>query len=52
MGAAATEITDTVRSLLLVTYTWVPSGLNATPAGPAPTGMVAMTVLEAVRNNA
>jgi hypothetical protein len=39
----AVSITDTVFEALLATYARVPSGVTATPHGPVPTGMVAMT---------
>src|SRR2546425_6213294 len=37
-------MTETVLSLLLVTYASVPSKLETTPVGPEPTGTIALAV--------
>ncbi len=40
----AVSITETLSLALFGTYTFVASGLTATPTGPVPTGIVAITV--------
>ncbi len=42
------SMTETLKLLMLPTYTRVPAGLIATPVGAAPTGTVAITELRAV----
>jgi hypothetical protein len=44
----AVSITETESDAEFATYTREPSGLNATPMGLLPTGIVAITVLPAV----
>jgi hypothetical protein len=44
----AVSITETLLSYLLLTYTFAPSGVTATPSGTFPTSTVAVTVFVAV----
>src|SRR5271157_1596571 len=46
----AVSITETVLSFPFVTYTFLPSGANATPQGADPTGTVAFIVFVEVSN--
>src|SRR5690606_28556965 len=40
----AVSITETVLQWVIATYTFVPSGVSATPTGLGPTGIVAVTL--------